>query len=204
LSADEYAATAPAELAHLGTNTGLSANSLKQARSAWPLRTRTWQWLALALVPALTIALFLLWRQRAPAAAPEKPAQGEPAAITLNVTAFPAAARLYLDDQPLASNPLFRTVTRDDKNHRIEARAPGYISEGRELRFDENANIVLQLQPVEAPPASASASSAPAARPVRVLAKPVASQTVTKPSVDCSQPFMMDATGVKRLRPECL
>ena len=203
LSADEYAATTPAELAQLGTNTGLSANSLKQARSAWPLRTRTWQWLALALVPALTIAVFLLWRQRGPAAVPEKPSQGEPAASTLNVTAFPAAARLYLDDQALASNPLFRTVTRDDKKHRIEARAPGYVSEARELRFDENANIVLQLQPVEAPPVAASASAAPTAKPVRVLVKPVASQTA-KPSVDCSQPFMMDETGVKRLRPECL
>ena len=94
-------------------------------------------------------------------------------------------------------------MTRDDKNHRIEARAPGYISEARELRFDENANIVLQLQAVEAPAVSASASSAPAARPVRALVKPAASQTA-KPSVDCSQPFMMDETGVKRLRPECL
>ncbi len=213
LSAAEYAATTPVELTHIGigTNSGLSANSSKEGQHGAPARARTWQWLALALVPALAIALLLLWRQRAPATkVGEKPAQTSPATVTLNVTAFPAAARLYLDDQPIASNPLFQRVARDDRSHRIEARAAGYVSESRSLRFDENANIVLQLSPLAAPPVTASAptavsapsSKAPSGKP-HVVAKPI-SRHDAKPSVDCSQPYTLDSAGVKRFKPECL
>ena len=209
LSAAEYAATTPVELTHIGTTSGLSTNSSKEDQSTLPARARAWQWMVLALVPALALALFLLWRQRGvPQPVGEKPAQGAVATVTVNVTAFPATARLYLDDEAIASNPLFRTVARDDRSHRIEARAAGYVSESRSIRFDENANIVLQLSPLAAPPVAASPSaSAPSSKASsgkpRAAAKP-ASPHDTKPSVDCSQPYTLDSAGVKRFKPECL
>ena len=167
--------------------------------------------MVLVLAAALAVALFLLWRQRAAArAVGEKPAQAAATTVTLNVTAFPATARLYLDDEATASNPLFRIVARDDRTHRIEARAAGYASESRSVRFDENANIVLKLSALAAAPIAASAL--PAASPpswkapvgkLRVVAQPAASHDA-KPSVDCSQPYTLDSAGVKRFKPECL
>jgi serine/threonine protein kinase len=208
LSAAEYAATTPIELTQIGTNSGLSANSAKEDPSNAEALARSWQWLALALVPALALALFLLWRQRADAtSALARAAPGAPSAVTLNVTAFPAAARLYLDGEPIAANPLFRTVPRDEREHHIEARAAGYVSETLPLRFDQNANIVLKLSALAAPPVvSAAPRIAASGKPQpnkHSPAKP-ASSSDGKPSVDCAQPYTLDSAGVKRFKPECL
>jgi eukaryotic-like serine/threonine-protein kinase len=208
LSAAEYAATLPIELTQIGTDSGLSANSAKEDQSDAAAHARSWQWLSLSLVPALALALFLLWRQRADATSALAGAtQSVASTVTLNVTAFPAAARLYLDGEPIATNPLFRTVPRDAREHRIEARASGYVSEVRPLSFDQNANLVLKLSALAAP-SSASQSPTVAAsskpQPNKHAPAKAASSSDGKPSVDCTQPYTLDSEGVKRFKPECL
>ncbi|HEY4105448.1 MAG TPA: serine/threonine-protein kinase, partial [Polyangiaceae bacterium] len=205
LSAAEYAATSPVELTHIGTHTGLSASATTEAQTVQ--RGRAWRWIVPAVVVVVALASFAIWRRgAAPAPATDKPL---PAAttVTLNVTAFPATARLYLDDQPLTANPFFQTVPRDDREHNIEARAPGYVSEVRNLHFDQNANIVLHLSAAPAPPPNASPvpSAAPASAKTQGGRRPSAKQaTPSKPSVDCSVPFTLDSAGVKHFKPECL
>ncbi|HEX3776256.1 MAG TPA: protein kinase, partial [Polyangiaceae bacterium] len=206
LSAAEYAATSPVELTQIGTHSGLSANSANDEQAA--PRGRAWRWIVPVVAVAAAIALFAIWRQGAVATPASDKAGPSATTVTLNVTAFPAAAHLYLDDQPLASNPLFQTVPRDDREHRIEARAAGYVSEVRSVQFDQNANIVLHLSAVPAAPAEAAA--VPSASPPSVKSQParrsVSKQPAapSKPSVDCSVPFTLDSSGVKHFKPECL
>jgi len=213
LTPAEYAATTPVELTHIGTSSGLSAAATQDASTrsevvAAPRRN----WLVIvALLPLFGLLLFLLTRgSPAPTAPTEKPtASTAPETITLNITAFPAASRLYLDDELTQSNPLFRTVPKDGRSHRLEARAPGYVTETRTLVYDQNANIVVTLTAVKAPTEdSATAPASPRVYPGRPRpAAPTKSGTPaapTKPSVDCSQPYTLDSAGVKHFKPECL
>jgi len=212
LSAAEYAATTPVELTHIGTHSGLSANSRNSDKSradAEKSAGRSLPLVALFLVPLIALVLFLVWRGRAePASVVDKPAASS-ATITLNVTAFPAAAKLFLDGQPLAQNPLFQSVPRDEKTHKLEARAAGYASEERTLKFDDNANIVLNLTPIAAPSASAPVTNTPPSAPPSnksIARHPSAKSGApsAKPSIDCSQPYTFDSAGVKHFKPECL
>jgi hypothetical protein len=158
-------------------------------------------------VLALGCASFLFWRQRATATpSADKAPQTASTTVTLNVTAFPAGARLYLDDQPLASNPLFETVARDQRAHTIEARAIGYVSDARTLRFDQSANIVLMLSPLAAPAATVAAVPQPLVTvpPGKRALTRLPAPSPSPPSPDCAVPYTLDSAGVKHFKPECL
>jgi len=114
-----------------------------------------------------------------------------PARIVVRATAIPPEARLYLDGTQLPTNPHSLTVPADGSHHVIRAEAAGYDAQRQDVLFDENISLVLTLQraPVEAPRSEPAPrrSSHPAAQKAK-----------------CDPPFVIDARGVKKFKPECL
>ncbi len=204
LSAAEYAATKPVELA-ANTHSGFSAvarmdggreHSARSARAA----------LIVAVAAALSAALLGAWLLRprsetAASAAATSPVR-EPATVRLRVTAFPAYAKLFVDDQAL-SNPYSHDFERGTgKKIKIRAEASGYRAEFREFVLNSDVDMVLVLEPVaEAPvssqsPQPARKQPAPALRPPKQPPQPAAD--------DCSIPYTLDGNGVKKFKAQCL
>lgn len=119
--------------------------------------------------------------------------------VTVQLTAFPAEARLWLDERELASNPATVEVKLTDP-HFVRADAPGFIGVEREL--GRETSLVLKLEKVPAPrpaPPSAERPRSPVNAARRAtIAHPAASAT------RCDPPFYFDARGVKKYRPDCL
>jgi serine/threonine-protein kinase len=98
---------------------------------------------------------------RAPAAAGAAPAP--PARVHVRLHASPPAARLYLDGDPLPTNPYEADVPRDDLTHAILVQANGFETQTRHAAFAQTVDLDVTLQP-SATPAVAAAPKA-AARP---------------------------------------
>ena len=64
----------------------------------------------------------------------------------LIVKAVPADARLYLDDEPLSTNPTTMVITLDGSKHRLRAEAIGYASRAELVLYDRaKVNVMLTL-----------------------------------------------------------
>src|SRR5581483_4391188 len=104
------------------------------------------------------------------APAPEAPARPTtaptaavaPAPIELRVNAEPPAARIFLDDAPLASNPYAGKFPSDGTGHRVRVEAPGYAPQTAIAIFDKDVALDVHLEPEAAPskPAKGDASKA--------------------------------------------
>ncbi|HET9958257.1 MAG TPA: serine/threonine-protein kinase [Polyangiaceae bacterium] len=138
--------------------------------------------------------------------------------VRLRITGFPAAAKLYLDEQLLPSNPYSQDVPRDTKKHVLRVVAEGHREEQRELTLAEDSEVVVALGalPQSSTPSSGEkvASNSPAKKaapmepidPRRVRSTPIA-EAPAKPkpeaNSDCSPPYIVDSKGVKRYKPNC-
>jgi serine/threonine-protein kinase len=171
-------------------------------------------WFLIPLILAFaTFAGQREWKRRAAAAAPVAPpietkiaapsappapplvearavASASVARVELKISALPEHARLYLDDEPLASNPFTAAVPVDHEPHSIRAEAPGYASERKIVTFDKDVDLALRLGWARAAGPRPSKAAAPAAS--------------VQPQVSCDPPYFIDENGIRRLRPECL
>jgi eukaryotic-like serine/threonine-protein kinase len=211
LSAADYAATAPLELTAV-SNTGYTAGSRSEPVDLSPARNRRLGWVAAVLLLAVTVVGFMLLQRvqsatlnatRASAAAP---AAAAPAAMQLRITAFPAHARLTIDDQIVASNPYLREFSAADsgKRLRIRADAPQHRPEIRELVLSGDTDLVLLLE--REVPAAAPVESAPAPGRAPRLNSPPPRQArpATSAAADCTPPWFLDAQGVKKFKTHCM
>jgi serine/threonine protein kinase len=104
-------------------------------------------------------------------------------------SASPPATRFTLDGRPLDGNPYRGRLPRDGSSHRLEARAPGYVAEQRNLVLDGAVvEVELALEAV-ARPAGTSPSHPPPA-----VAPPVDPQSARRPGrpakpIDTSDPY---------------
>src|SRR5690606_42165765 len=64
-----------------------------------------------------------------------------PERLVITLRAEPAHAILYLDDGPALPNPYQASVSRDERPHVLRARAPGYLEQSKELRFDQSKEV---------------------------------------------------------------
>ena len=116
--------------------------------------------------------------------------------IVLRVSAQPAKAKLYVDDEPLASNPFDGNVPSDAAPHSIRAEAPGFMTDQKTVTFEKDVEVALKLFPyksyVRPPPAVRQASSD---------AGPAHS---AEPPVNCNPPYFIDEDGIRRLKAKCL
>jgi serine/threonine-protein kinase len=204
LSTAQYATVTPLALTQLGV-TGHSAPDA--AVPVQPGAARSQLIAGALLLLALLVAWPLLRAREAPSAAALPSVSSAPAkTFSLHATAFPAAARLFLDGELLPSNPEARTVNADQLAHVLEARAEGFTTKSRTLRFDQDQDIVLSLEAL--PAATAPSQAAPAAKrlpphkPAPSAAPPPAPVAPAGP--DCNPPYTLDARGVKQFKLQCL
>jgi serine/threonine-protein kinase len=172
-----------------------------------PARSRTIRvsarWLLYGLLLTVSIALTsLVWlrgeaSQAAPIQAPAKAATA-PSQVSLQLTAFPAEARIFLDGEPLGSNPATAEVD-PRSSHRVRAEAPGYRSVERTVQSE--TALVLSLEKLAEPPVPSRAEKPhpPASAHRLTTSAPAAAS-----APNCEPPYFYDARGVKKYKPDCL
>jgi tRNA A-37 threonylcarbamoyl transferase component Bud32 len=76
-----------------------------------------------------------------------------PRLVRIRITAKPPTARVSLDGAPAVVAPLEANLTSDGKRHSLVVRAPGFLSETRELSSDRDVDleIALSLVPTVTP-----------------------------------------------------
>jgi serine/threonine-protein kinase len=116
--------------------------------------------------------------------------------VALSLSASPAKAKLYLDDRPLPSI-LTLAMPTDAVPHSIRAEATGYRSEEKSLLFKNDTEVTLTLEPVKDRARAQTPPRAVSSRGTAVLTSP-------PPRVNCNPPYMIDETGIQRLKPECI
>jgi serine/threonine-protein kinase len=139
---------------------------------------------------------------------PEAPAASERSAV-ITFAAAPAEARLVLDGELLDGTSVVRRLARDGQVHRLHVTADGYSPVTREFTVDNDAPIEVvlrKMEPAVPPPAPKPPATTGKRRDVAPAPRPAAGVKVPAEKAaapDCSQPFVLDITGARRIRPEC-
>ena len=97
-----------------------------------------------------------------------------PATVELTLRVSPANARVYVDGAALPKNAQSATFRRDAVTHRIRVEAPGYVTKTELVAFEQNAELIVQLDRAAAPAQPARPAGRPVAPnvPPEVTAKP--------------------------------
>jgi serine/threonine protein kinase len=66
--------------------------------------------------------------------------------ITLKVSATPADAKIYFDDEALSSNPSEGKLGKDGQQHTVRAEADGYITRTEKVTLDGDKTVALKLE----------------------------------------------------------
>ncbi len=226
LTDQEYAGLQPVELTNFATMSGFSGTGLREVAEAGPpKRSISMILLGIGVLFTWAIVAWLLLRpaeQPAPnvAAATPEATEEAPHEVRLRVTAFPATALIHLDGEVMPSNPFSRSLPIDSKKtHIIEATADGYTPVTREIRFDQDQEIVVTLAEQPHPDAEAtdegeeepdadegdSKTVAKVTRPrYRPRPKVVNATPAPAPRADCDPPYYVDERGVKKFKSQCL
>jgi serine/threonine-protein kinase len=106
--------------------------------------------------------------------APSTPPAAVPT-IELAIDARPATATITIDDAVVSGNPFTGKYRKDGVMHRIRVAAPGFDAQTRDIPFDRDVTLVLELK---APPPKvvtnvASARAKPPVTTARTVPKPV-------------------------------
>ena len=134
------------------------------------------------VAPSLSSAL--------PSALPSELASASAAAsIVLQIKAVPTTAQLFLDGQPLPSNPYETRWLADGQRRVVRAEAPGFRPAEKSFEPSVDVTLVLELEPNAARIRKPGVSTAKAPPP-------------KKP--DCNPPFYLDERGVKKFKPGCI
>jgi serine/threonine-protein kinase len=185
-------------------------------------RAKLW----LLVVPALLAAGGVLWwrgshasqsNEARAAAVPARAVDAPPAATnaTIEFKVTPAEAKLFLDDEPLPSNPTSKVLHIDGTIHRLRANADGFNSATAEFTVTRDTSLSLALTEAAAPASDAEgATTTSKGKPrfyPRGVVRPRASTEgaaapapASKPSNCEDSPFFVDKDGIKKMRPECL
>ncbi len=212
LSDAEYAATHPIEL----TNLALTQSGSTQLEPGLTGKSRKGSSLTLIAAALLAIgavggAWFAAAKNKADSERSPNTAASTTPSITvqLRVTAFPATAKIFLDNQLLPSNPFAQGVPRDGKKHVLRFEASGHEIAEREISLDNDNDLVVVLEQSGSGTSSApksTATAAPTRKPVANTGR-IAPATKAPPPArksNCDPPFTVDDRGVKRYKPECL
>jgi len=152
------------------------------------------------------------------------PAAAAATRVSVALQASPSDAKLYLDDEPLPTNPTTKLLSTDGKAHVLRAEAPGFVNATTEFSPTKDGTVALTLSPTDRATHSGD-SSAPSAhrypvnparagRPVAAApaAAPVAAAPAPAPAApvaaapakpNCDNPIFLDKDGIRRVRAEC-
>ncbi|KYF71373.1 hypothetical protein BE11_08995 [Sorangium cellulosum] len=124
----------------------------------------------------------------------EQPAR--PATVRVRIAASPRHAALFLDGEPLATNPFKARMEKSGAAHEVRAEAPGYASARAEIVLDRNVDLDLVLE-------QEKRDAAPAP-PHPVKRAPTAEPAAPPPEADCNPPYDFNEHGIKKFKPACL
>jgi hypothetical protein len=113
------------------------------------------------------------------------------ASVHIHIDTNPPGARLTLDGEPV-SNPFDRDIAPDSSAHAVTAAWGTTRTTPMPLRFSERANITIEIP-----------KSVPLGAP-RPLASGAPSATKAASNPHCENPFYVDSSGIRRVRPQCL
>jgi serine/threonine-protein kinase len=145
-------------------------------------------------------------RQTVPSAAADKPTPAPALSpvpdIGVRLSAAPDRAKLYLDGRLLPANPFVGELPTDNAPHELRAEASGYVTQSVALWLTGTSDITvnLALEAMSFPAVPGKGAARP--RPPRATAAGSATSKAPAP-VDCTNPFTIDATGIRHVRPEC-
>jgi serine/threonine-protein kinase len=131
---------------------------------------------------------------------------------TVSMRAQPPSARLFLDEQPLSQNPISMPLVLDGSPRRLRAEAAGYQSGEVTFVATRDRQVEVLLKPVIAEPSALPSATGPSKShstttpgkgrtPGASVTKPVPGP---KSNPSCDQPFFVDSSGIRKLRPECI
>jgi eukaryotic-like serine/threonine-protein kinase len=202
----EYAQTAPLELTNLALtqsgSTQLESGSYPEQRSRAPLVAVV----ALLLLLVAGLGWAVVGRGNAEPGAAKPPnsvpvPEVPPTHVQLRITAFPAVAKIYLDNQLLPGNPHQQAVPREATKHALRFEAPDHRIEEREISFEQDSDLVVALTPLP----KAVPSEVPTRRTPTISRLPPPRPVPPRPvSGKCDPPYTVDSRGVKKYKPECL
>jgi hypothetical protein len=100
--------------------------------------------------------------------------------VDVALKASPSSTRFWLDGRALEGNPFTGRLPHDGASHKLEARAPGFVTEERTVTLDGAVQVELALKaevkaaPVAKPGHDRPADDGPSLRPaVPRTAKPI-------------------------------
>jgi eukaryotic-like serine/threonine-protein kinase len=121
-------------------------------------------------------------------ASPAATAAPAPAQVELRISATPAEAHLFLDDQLLAGNPFKGSYPASAAQHQLRVEAAGFTPVTRRIALDKDYEIDLALQPDAAAPA-APVYHRPTGQPVPTDDDMHRPTTRPKRNVDSNNPY---------------
>lgn len=131
--------------------------------------------------------------QAAPAEAPARPAT-----VHVRIAASPRDAALFLDGEPLATNPFKAQLERSGATREVRAEAPGYASARAEIVLDTDVDLDLDLD-------QEKRDTRPrAAAPPRIVKRARTAALEAPPAADCNPPYYFSEHGIKKFKPACL
>jgi serine/threonine-protein kinase len=139
-----------------------------------------------------------------PATPPAAPAAALSAVpnVGVHLSAAPDRARLYLDGKLLPTNPFLGQLPTDKAPHELRGEADGYVTQSVALWLTGSTDITVNLPLEAASPAASRGKNAARPRAPRPTASGGAASKGPA-AVDCDNPFTIDATGIRHVRPEC-
>ncbi len=141
------------------------------------------------------------------AAAP--PAVEQATTVPVRFSATPPQATLYLDGVALATNPFSADLPRDIAQHELRAEAEGHAPRTVAVWLNGTAAVetALALEKAAARPKGVAPSVARRGKATSTKSEAAAAKEdapTAKPPNPCERPFVVDANGIRRIRPECL
>ena len=146
-----------------------------------PERARSRALIGVALLAGVAVAGVALALARRPApgadatAASAQTASGVAtgaASVDVAIAAEPPAARVFLDDVAMSTNPFRGALPRGPATHHVRATAPGFVTEERVVVFDRDLELRLRLVPAATASPTGAASTAEARRAPPPPARP--------------------------------
>lgn len=183
---------------------------------------RRWPWVAVILLLVLGaggwaalngkvpgVDLRSLTAQATPAPVSAPAAAAPVAAVSVRFSASPPEATLFLDGAALATNPFVAELPRDTVRHELRAEAAGHAPRSVAVWLNGGGPVETTLtleKPSTPTPAQPAVRTAPRARSVAtgIKAPGGAKAPAGSAGPSCEHPFVVDASGIRRVRPECL
>jgi serine/threonine-protein kinase len=200
LTAREYQSFRPLELATTVLS-GARTFSETDTTVAPPREKKTLRFVvAAAVLLGLGVAA-LAWNRSSPSGKVEpngagltsaSPATGGPSLISVKLASRPDTAQIFVDDRPVSGNPATLDVHADGSRHTVRAEAPGHAVRRQEIVYDRDQALLLTLDELPRAP-----SAAPNPKPREAPRAP-------RHRGKCDPPYVIDARGVKKFKPECL